>query len=97
MYQYILVIFLHKAYSKVDFVHVKILEAIFVGQSLLLSTTILDDSYCITTFLRAKISKIKNIILCKNANFQGLAYFGCKCLASFDNLRNKFWRLDEKP
>jgi len=29
MYQYILVIFLHKAYSKVDFKHAKILDAIF--------------------------------------------------------------------
>jgi len=29
--------------------------------------------------------------------FQCLVYFGCKCLSSFDNLRNKFLRLDEKP
>jgi len=37
MYQYILVDFLHKTYSKVDFGHAKILDAIFSGQSLLLS------------------------------------------------------------
>jgi len=42
-YQYILVDFLHKAYCKVDFRHAKILDAIFMGQSLLLSTTILND------------------------------------------------------
>jgi len=37
-------IFLHKAYSKVDFGQVKILDAIFLGQSLLLSTTVLNDN-----------------------------------------------------
>jgi len=31
MYQYILVVFLHKAYSKVDFGHAKILDTIFFG------------------------------------------------------------------
>jgi len=36
-------IFSHKAYSKVDFGHIKISDAIFLGQSLLLSTTILND------------------------------------------------------
>jgi len=35
--------FLHKAYSKVDFGHAKISDAIFWGQSLLLSTTVLND------------------------------------------------------
>jgi len=35
--------FLHKAYSKVDFGHIKILDAIFLGQFLLLSTTVLND------------------------------------------------------
>jgi len=35
--------FLHKAYTKVDFGLTKISEAIFSGQSLLLSTTRLND------------------------------------------------------
>jgi len=43
MYQYILVDFSCKAYCKVDFGHAKILDAIFLGQSLLLSTTVLND------------------------------------------------------
>jgi len=42
-YQYILADFLHKAYCKVDFGHAKISDAIFSGQSLLLSTTVLND------------------------------------------------------
>jgi len=42
LYQYILVDFLHKAYSKVDFGHAKFGQH-FLGQSLLLSTTILND------------------------------------------------------
>jgi len=33
----------YKAYSKVDFGHAKISDAIFSGQSLLLSTTVLND------------------------------------------------------
>jgi len=45
MYQYILVVFLHKAYSKVDFRHAKISDTIFLGQSLLLSITVLNDNY----------------------------------------------------
>jgi len=45
MYQYSLVDFSCKAYCKVDFGHTKILEAIFSGQSLLLSTTVLNDIY----------------------------------------------------
>jgi len=36
--------FSHKAYCKVDFEHAKILDAIFSGQSLILSTTVLNDS-----------------------------------------------------
>jgi len=47
MYQCILVDFLHKAYSEVDFRHTKISDAIFSGQSLLLSTTILNDMFCV--------------------------------------------------
>jgi len=35
--------FLHKAYSKVDFGHAKILDTIFLCQSRLLSTTVLND------------------------------------------------------
>jgi len=35
--------FLCKAYSKVGFGHAKIFDAIFLGQSLLLSTTVLND------------------------------------------------------
>jgi len=45
MYQCILVDFSRKAYSKVDFGHAKILDAIFLGQFLLLSTTVLNDTY----------------------------------------------------
>jgi len=45
MYQYILVIFLHKAYSKVDFGHVKILDTIFLDQSLLLSIVLNDNNH----------------------------------------------------
>jgi len=41
MYQYILVDFSCKAYCKVDFGHAKILDAIFLGQSLLFNTTVL--------------------------------------------------------
>jgi len=48
MYQYILINFLHKAYSKVDFGHAKISDAIFLGQSLLLSTTALNKNSKIT-------------------------------------------------
>jgi len=33
-----------KAYSKVDFGYVKILDAIFLGQFLLLSTSVLNDN-----------------------------------------------------
>jgi len=44
MYQCILADFLCKAYSKVDFGHIKISDAIFLGQSLLLSTTVLNDN-----------------------------------------------------
>jgi len=47
MYQCILVDFLCKAYSKVDFGHAKILDAIFLGQSLLLNTTIHNDIVCL--------------------------------------------------
>jgi len=36
--------FLRKAYSKVDFRHIKISDTIFLGQSLLSSTTILNDT-----------------------------------------------------
>jgi len=43
MCQYILVDFLRKAYSKVDFGHAKISDAIFLGQFLLLSTIVLND------------------------------------------------------
>jgi len=43
-YQCILANFLHNAYSKVDFGHSKILDAIFLGQSLILSTTVLNDT-----------------------------------------------------
>jgi len=44
MYQCILVDFSHKAYSKVDFGHIKISDAIFFSdQSLLLITTVLND------------------------------------------------------
>jgi len=45
MYQCILVDFSRKAYSKVDFGHVKILDTIFLDQSLLLSITVLNDIY----------------------------------------------------
>jgi len=45
MYQCILTDFSHKAYSKVDFGCVKISDAIFSGQSLLLSTTMLNDNF----------------------------------------------------
>jgi len=45
MYQCILADFLCKAYSKVDFGHVKILDAIFLGQFLQLSTTVLNDNF----------------------------------------------------
>jgi len=45
-YQYIQSFFSRKAYCKVDFGHAKISDAIFSGQSLLLSTTVLnDDNY----------------------------------------------------
>jgi len=54
MYLYILVDFLHKAYSKVDFGCVKISDAIFLGQSLLLCTTVLNDMYLL-------ILKIKDL------------------------------------
>jgi len=47
MHQCILVNFLHKAYSKVDFGCIKISVAIFLDQSLLLSTTILNDYACL--------------------------------------------------
>jgi len=50
MYQCILVDFSRNAYSKVDFGHVKISDAIFLGQSLLLSTTLLNDKSLILTF-----------------------------------------------
>jgi len=43
-YQYILVDFLHKAYSKVDIGHIKISDAIFLSQSPLLSTTLLKNN-----------------------------------------------------
>jgi len=44
LYQCILVDFLGKVYSKVDFGHVKFWTPFFSGQSLLLSTTVLNDT-----------------------------------------------------
>jgi len=43
MYQCILVGFSCKACCKVDFGHAKISNTIYLGQSLLLSTTVLND------------------------------------------------------
>jgi len=45
LYQCILVKFSCKDYSKVDFGHNKISDAIFAGQYLLLSTTVLNDRH----------------------------------------------------
>jgi len=46
-----LLIFSRKAYSKVDFGYTKISDAIFLGQSLLLSTTVLNDKPLATRLL----------------------------------------------
>jgi len=52
---YILVNFLRKAYSKVDFEHDKISDTIFSSQSLLLSTTVLNDNWLMIHFLKEKL------------------------------------------
>jgi len=51
-------IFSQKAYCKVDFGHAKISDAIFSGQSLLLSTTVLNDK---TTFTLKDLK----LLICK--------------------------------
>ena len=63
MYQYILVDFLHKAYSKVDFGHAKISGAIFLGQSLLLSTTILNDMHT-PSYIKTSLFTLKPLVSC---------------------------------
>jgi len=55
LYQSILLHFSHKDYSKVNFGHIKILDAIFLGQSLLLSTRYYlydDNSYNSFSYLQ---------------------------------------------